>query len=246
MQINRQFIVDCRKILQSLSLLSNSSAERQAAYAQAVKGMTTEAARLVADAINAASGARWPYGISARHLDFDISTVKPGRWLRTFDAVAAMIGTGRTVALIGERGTGKTQMGAEIVKACNMVGRSAGYRRLAEFFLDLKKTYRKESESDEATVIQCWRGCKLLVLDECHERAATPWEGTMLNHLVDCRYGDMSDTIMIANATAAEFTAAVGPSIASRMSAGGIIECNWGSYRKANDEPKGKGRPNDE
>jgi DNA replication protein DnaC len=72
----------------------------------------------------------------------------------------------------------------------------------------------------------------LLVIDEFQERGETAFENRMLNHLLDLRYGDLTDTLLIANLEPEELVESVGESITERLrEAGGIIECNWPSFR---------------
>lgn len=173
-------------------------------------------------------------GIPDRHRAFDLADSTDPKWNAAFDRVMAATGRGSIIGMCGARGPGKTQLAVEAVKAVAMFGGYASYDRLADFYMQIKSTYRRESEKSEVDIIDEWRRPKVLVLDECHERAATPWENTMLNHLVDCRYGDMTDTIMIANVKASEFRQLIGPSISSRMQeSGGVIECDWQSFRTA-------------
>jgi len=55
----------------------------------------------------------------------------------------------------------------------------------------------------------------------------------MLTALIDYRYSQMRDTVIISNLKREAFTASMGASVVSRMiEAGGIIECNWPSFRK--------------
>jgi len=60
----------------------------------------------------------------------------------------------------------------------------------------------------------------------------TPWEDRMLTALVDYRYSQKRDTVLISNLKRDEFETSMGNSILSRMvEAGGIIECGWPSFR---------------
>ena len=192
------------------------------------QGMSPEHAEIITKAAESKGKC---FGITERHgKQVDVSGTSP--WMDAFDQVLESLGVGSIIGLCGGRGTGKTQLAIEAVKAVAMLGGYGSYDRLADFYMEIKATYRKGSDNDEADVIHRWRLPGLLVLDECHEQAATPWEKTMLNHLVDCRYGDMKDTILIANVKADEFRGMVGPSISSRMQeSGGVIECDWESFR---------------
>jgi DNA replication protein DnaC len=107
-----------------------------------------------------------------------------------------------------------------------------------EFFISIKSSFRRSSETSEDDVLESLASPKLLVIDEVQERSESAWEDRLLTFLVNQRYNAMKDTILIANLTKAEFAQSVGASIVSRLNeTGGIIECAWPSFRQ------GKGKP---
>ena len=60
------------------------------------------------------------------------------------------------------------------------------------------------------------------------------WEDRLLFELLDRRYGDMTDTLLIANSDRQTFLASVGPSLASRIQeTGGTVTADWASLRGA-------------
>lgn len=133
---------------------------------------------------------------------------------------------GYTLALIGGRDTGKTQLAVAIIKLTCSSLKTALYATATEFFMDIKEAYSRKSSERE--VIQTYRKPFLLVLDEFGKRGETEWHNTLMFELLNKRYNDMANTILIDNRTKKEFIAAVGPSIARRIAeTGGIIECNW-------------------
>lgn len=157
---------------------------------------------------------------------------RSGKWGEAERKLLNRIGTGYMVALIGIRGSGKTQLGIEIMRATTERLKSALYCTATGFFLDLTPDARKESGRCEKSIINDYAKPSLLVIDEFGKRGDSDWETRLLFHLLDRRYLDCKDTILIANQTREEFEKTVGPSIASRMSeTGGIYECNWESYR---------------
>ena len=140
--------------------------------------------------------------------------------------------TGRILALVGGRGNGKTQLAVELMKLRTEALKSALFSSAVEFFIKIKSTYRKDSDTDEMEVLREFQKPSLLVIDEIGKRGGSEWENTMLFELLNRRYNDMTDTILIDNRTKAEFQETIGPSLASRMNeGGGIIECTWGSFR---------------
>lgn len=154
------------------------------------------------------------------------------KWVGARNGVVSKMGTGCLLALVGNRGTGKTQIAqqAALYMTAQLQG-AARYCRAMQFFLEVRDTFKKQ-ETSELDVLKLYRAPRLLIIDELQERGETPWEDRLLSHLIDLRYGDMTDTIMVANLTPKALQDSVGNSIADRMrESGGIIECNWASFR---------------
>lgn len=157
-----------------------------------------------------------------------------GEWWVQSQKLSSMLepSVGRIIALVGGRGNGKTQLAIEAMKVKTADMKAALFVTAVEFFIRIKSTYRKDSETDEMEVLRDYQKPKLLVIDEIGKRGSSEWENTMLFELMNRRYNDMNDTILIDNRTKQEFVESIGPSLASRMSeGGGIIECNWPSFR---------------
>lgn len=144
------------------------------------------------------------------------------------------------VCLIGNRGTGKTQMAYYLVKdffRLNDIswpyGRTkhAAYGTALNFFMTIKSTYNN-SDINEQDVLAVLSRIPIMVIDEMQVRGDTEWENSMLTHLIDSRYGKMLGTILISNQSTRAFVESVGPSIADRIrETGGIIAMDWGSLR---------------
>ena len=148
------------------------------------------------------------------------------------DLMKSEIHTGMLYALIGKRGTGKTQCAVQLIKyACNKKI-SAKYAVTMDFFMDIKETYKTHADSTEARVLKDYLKPQFLILDEIHERGESEWENRLLTHMIDKRYGALKDTILISNQTHDVFCMSIGNSILSRLNeTGGIIVCNWESFR---------------
>jgi hypothetical protein len=173
-----------------------------------------------------------------------------GEWKASFAMLAPVIERGGIALLHGKRGAGKTRMAAEIARSghfphdrtagSKLTGgpvepkRTAVYRTAMGFFLDVRATYKKDSQETERDVIAALTRPGLLVIDELQERGETAFENRLLTHLVDARYGAMRPTIIIANLTATELGETLGPSIVDRVQEDGKrIEFTWNSYRRA-------------
>lgn len=179
-----------------------------------------------------------------------------GRWnclpqQRTFDACRSMFtGTGAIVALVGERGAGKTSIGGQLVvtrawedltifeqpETTGYCWRATPYRKLIELIARFKSIYADHGGIDtealtEARDIFC--RATLAIIDELHDCSDMRMRDRVLTDILDRRYGNMVDTLLITNETEEEFRASVGPSALSRITEHGvIIKCAWGSWRE--------------
>lgn len=170
-------------------------------------------------------------GAWKRHLEFQPSFA--GIWGGKFSMMEKKLGSGFLSAIVGLAGNGKTQIGVELMKVVMEKEQTAFFTTAVDFFTAIKGTYRKDSTEGEADVLLRYRKPWFLVIDEFGKRSESEWEMTQLFQVINHRYGDKSDTLLIDNRNKEEFLAGVGPSIASRMlETGGIIEANWESFRK--------------
>jgi DNA replication protein DnaC len=171
-------------------------------------------------------------GIRERHKQKEWCKSLSPDWDKRLEELSALIGSGMLVALIGSRGTGKTLMAVTCIRlACNRETSSL-YTTAMEIFIDLRDA--NKIGTPERVVFQRLQSPKLLVIDEAQERGESKWEDRVLTALIDYRYSQKLDTILISNLKRAEFLQSVGSSVASRMiETGGIFECNWPSFRGA-------------
>ncbi len=168
-----------------------------------------------------------------RHLAAVVQWTPASDWTRSFDLLKAKLGLGFLCALIGNRGTGKTQLAVELAKANASARRSVRYHSIVEVFLAVKESYRGEGGLSEARIIQRFVAPNLLILDEAQGRAETKWEDQLITLLVDKRYQQDKDTLIISNLSEDQFRESLGTSVISRMEeTGGIIHCTWKSFRQ--------------
>lgn len=180
---------------------------------------------------------RYNWGAPKRHVQ--TATVKEGPWGDKYRAIATMLGSGCMIALIGGRGSGKTQMAVQLMKVVTQNLNSARFMTAVEFFMSIKETYKRDSEESENDILREFTNPALLVIDEIGKRGGSDWENNLLFELLNRRYNELKDTIMIDNRSKSDFIETIGPSIASRMSEnGGIIECNWQSFRNPEEPAK--------
>ena len=174
-------------------------------------------------------------GLGRRHTT-KIDLVAGG-WLNKFFDLIEMLGTGAVAALLGKRGTGKTQMAAHAMRwtierdPANAMG-AAMYCNWCDIVDDIKGTFRGDDGPTAESIIADLVKYRLLVIDEVHEGRGTDFEAGLFTKILDARYRDMKDTILISNQDKAAFTAHVGPSVSDRMrEGGGIISMDWESFR---------------
>lgn len=164
-----------------------------------------------------------------REIDHD------GPWGEQWRSVSEVIGRdgGCLLALVGNRGTGKTQMGACAIDQSCWSGRSALYVEAGPMFMQIRDSFKDGGEGEHKTYSR-FIAPKLLVIDQMEERKHSEHEDRMLFSILNRRYADELDTILVSNETASAFLAGLGPSIASRMAqTGEVIVCDWADKRKA-------------
>jgi hypothetical protein len=168
-------------------------------------------------------------GVRARQAGFPVaSTCEP--WNKLLHQLRKRIGSGFLAALIGNRGTGKSQLAVECIRFTVGKEKTAVYTTAMDIFIDLRDTFKLQ-ESERSVLLRFQRPA-LLVIDEAQERGETAWEDRMLTALIDYRYSQKRDTILISNLKRDEFEKSMGASVISRMvEVGGIIECSWPSFR---------------
>lgn len=167
--------------------------------------------------------------VPRRHAQpFDIDADSP--WGLAYARLSARPELG-TILLWGNRGSGKTQLACKLIADRCREARTARYTTAIDLFLDLRAAMHSGDEKD---VLKAHQAPSLLVIDDIHERGETGWENRMLFHLLDRRYRDLTDTVLITNEKKPEAIAALGASIVDRLrESGGFVECNWPSFRAA-------------
>jgi DNA replication protein DnaC len=139
---------------------------------------------------------------------------------------------GIIVALVGDRGNGKTYMGCMMVKRACRYGHSAMYREAMDYFMDLRATYGNAGRGTELEVESRYRRPSLLVLDAVEEKASNEFEQRMLTRLLNKRLNDNKLTLIISNDTAQSLPSRIGRSLTDRLNdGGGILVCGWPSLR---------------
>lgn len=156
-----------------------------------------------------------------------------GKWADVMARSVKLMGTGTTIAMVGSRGSGKTQLAVELMRHVTAHGRLALYRTAAEILMMLRAAPRRGSEKSEVDIIADHADPHLLVIDEFSRRGETDWENNMLFELINRRYNAMRDTVLICNLDVEAFCKMAGDSLVSRINESGeIVNCNWPTFRQ--------------
>lgn len=149
------------------------------------------------------------------------------------ERMVASFGSGAIWAILGDWGTGKTQMAVAVIYAACRRLLTARFTTAIEFFVYLRSPYsQRDNSRDEGAVIMDFVRPDLLVIDDAHVRAETDFENRLLHHVIDKRHIWLRETILTSNQSADVFSDTIGGAIDNRQcAAGGIIECNWESFR---------------
>ncbi len=167
-----------------------------------------------------------------RHVEAHANLKPNPKWEAKRDLIISKLGTGFLFGLCGTRGPGKTQMAVEVMFKLAEKFKLARYTTAVGFFLDIKATFGEFSGKSAESICEGMRTCDLLVIDEIGKRGQTAWENNLLFEILNYRYNEKRDTILIDNSTAADFSEAIGDSLVSRMNEiGGVIVCDWPSFR---------------
>lgn len=185
------------------------------------------------DAQNNLISVREGWNVPKRH--YMTTPDMTGAWGDCLNKLKSLLEPSRgvTMAITGTRGNGKTQLGVELMRWKTKLDQRCKFTTAIELLSVLRGTFRKESDDDEVDVMKAYRTPKLLVIDEFGKHGGSEWDHSMLFELLNKRYNDLTDTLLIDNRDRAEFIKSIGPSLISRMNeGGGIIECGWDSFRK--------------
>lgn len=139
----------------------------------------------------------------------------------------------RFIFLIGGYGTGKTQIATYLSRKIT----SSAYITAHEYLDQLLKLQREEYQIEEKHRVtrrhRQLHTSQCLVIDEMTQVNGSDFSGRQLTSLLDTRYREKLLTILIGNTTRNEAEHWLTEPVLDRLNeTGGIIECNWESYRK--------------
>lgn len=168
-------------------------------------------------------------GVPTRHLERDLDANPCAGWESAQRRLFDLAGRGSLVVIHGPRGCGKTQLAVSAIVVQAQAGRASKYIRAMDLFRTLRDSL---GGREEVATFARFVAPPLLVIDEIQDRADTQFEDATLANLIDHRYAERRDTVLISTATPDDLSNSLPTSIISRVhETGGTIACNWPSFR---------------
>ena len=164
-------------------------------------------------------------GVGVRHAEFVMNqfTDESGRdtkskWWNTFQSSKTRIGTGFLDIFLGPRGRGKTTLASMLIGCECWRNNEPVYATAMEIAADIRKSFDDHSDHRRK-----YERCSMLVIDEFHRADKSDWAERMMESLLDNRYRNKRDTIVIGNDSPEDFIKHCGSSVASRIKECGKI-----------------------
>lgn len=181
-----------------------------------------------------------PVRYHGKTLDnYDATSNGQSRALRVATEYAEDFGAaraaGRGLIFCGTPGTGKTHLAVGILHQVLAAGYSGRFAVVLDVMQALKGTYRKDSASSEAAVLEKLTAPDLLVLDEIGNQYGTDSERIILSNVINTRYNAMKPTILLSNLAKDKLVDELGERAIDRMREGGgrMVVFDWSSHRGA-------------
>lgn len=139
---------------------------------------------------------------------------------------------GDSLVFAGLPGTGKSLLSMLVLQELCRRDYGARYTTCQGLIQAIRRTWGKEGEGRESTVIDDFASTSLLVLDEIGVQAGTDNEKALLFDILDRRYAEMRPTIFATNLDKTHFQEFVGDRIWDRLTeTAKWVPFGWESYR---------------
>lgn len=171
-------------------------------------------------------------GVPERHKPFRPDQSDTESWNNAYNGLKERLRDGILTAVVGNRGTGKTQLGVCLVGHCAFnLEKTCLYCKSTDIFLRIRESMRTEGDSEVHAISEFIKPF-FLVVDAYEVRAETQFENRILDHIIDKRYDSLKSTMIISNDSIETIKKQLGESICDRMrETGGIIQLSYNSFR---------------
>lgn len=169
-----------------------------------------------------------------REMVFQTPACHP--WQQKLELLESRIGKrckGGVYAIVGNYGTGKSQLGAELAYRFTETT-SVLFVRAQRMIVSMKDAWNSYRESVSGLMDKYIRPA-ILIVDEVNAGRYLDELGIeYLQEVIVSRFDARKSTLMISNETKQGFEALVGERITDRMNEdGGVVEADWPSFRSA-------------
>jgi DNA replication protein DnaC len=162
----------------------------------------------------------WESNVPYKHTKFLASHNKHEIWGNLYKTIAPQIKHGFTIAVLGRRGSGKTQISCCLCWYCShRTKKPCLYTKARDLF-------------EKTPYLNDYLNPHLLVIDN-FEEMKPEWDMGLIEHIVDIRYEKEKATLILSNDKHTTFKSKLNPSIVDRMGEqGGIVELDLPSFRQ--------------
>ena len=108
--------------------------------------------------------------------------------------IAIANGGNRSLLLLGSNGLGKTMLSSLALKI-----RGGYIFKMYEIIIQIKSSYKSNSDVDESDILKMLSECPLLVIDEVGKQFGSESEKNWLSYVIDERYERGLPTVLISN-----------------------------------------------
>lgn len=139
----------------------------------------------------------------------------------------------KSLVMVGGVGTGKTLLASAIIDSL-VDEHDCEILKVIDLVRLMKDTWSKDSENSEAKIIDYYSNIDLLIIDEVGSQFGSDTEKLFVFDIIDGRYQNMKQTILISNLDINGVKECVGERCVDRLREGGgsMIAFDWSSSRK--------------
>lgn len=148
------------------------------------------------------------------------------------DCFADRLSAGSTLIFSGKPGTGKSHLAIGIARHVMTQGYTAMYVNALDAIRMIRATWRRDSQTTEAEVMDTLTSIDLLILDEIGMQYGTEGEQVVLFDIINRRYQDQMPVILLTNQGKAGLKEYLGDRAFDRLREDGRwVPFEWESYR---------------
>jgi len=149
------------------------------------------------------------------HVHDDLVIQKVKQYVNAFGANSSQVG--QNMVLIGEVGTGKTQLACSVANALKEKNYFVGYVTAAELFAQVTSAKQFSSKETESSLYTFYEKYDLLIIDEVGQKTPSAYELNILQTIIDIRSRNLKPIIAISNLSQKMLPLAIGERAWSRL-----------------------------